>query len=239
MKLNNKIQRKGFTLVELLVVISIIVALGALATPALLKQQKKADMLQGVNNARQSYLLLAEFDQDFGAYPTETIMAANAEEFEDAPTGTGNSNRYLGALVAAGYVESEEIFFCKGDGVLKPDNVINSASEVLKSGECGFAYVDNQSSSKNGGRTLLAGPMTESGEEFQRDPFSGKAVILRIDGSVKTERISKAGGDKTKGEVKIGGGLGLFETGEDSVWGAGGEDNSFTTADILKPDLNN
>ena len=55
MKLNTKKIVKGFTLVELLVVIAIIAALAALATPVVLKQQKKAAATEAVNNAKQIF----------------------------------------------------------------------------------------------------------------------------------------------------------------------------------------
>ena len=91
MKMNmKKLSRKGFTLVELLVVIAIIVALAALATPAILKQRKKVDMTQAVSNSKQIYLLLMDFEGDFGAFPDATTAAAsnNAQQF----TGNFSNN---------------------------------------------------------------------------------------------------------------------------------------------------
>ena len=70
MKMTKTKLAKGFTLVELLVVIAIIAALAALSTPVVLKQQKKAAATEAVNNAKQHFILLFEFDQDNGAYPT-------------------------------------------------------------------------------------------------------------------------------------------------------------------------
>ena len=53
MKMTKTKLAKGFTLVELLVVIAIIAALAALSTPVVLKQQKKAAAHEAVNNAKQ------------------------------------------------------------------------------------------------------------------------------------------------------------------------------------------
>ena len=53
MKMTKTKLAKGFTLVELLVVIAIIAALAALSTPVVLKQQKKAAATEAVNNAKQ------------------------------------------------------------------------------------------------------------------------------------------------------------------------------------------
>ena len=58
MKMTKNKLAKGFTLVELLVVIAIIAALAALSTPVVLKQQKKAASTTAINNAKQIYLLL-------------------------------------------------------------------------------------------------------------------------------------------------------------------------------------
>ena len=69
MKMTKTKLAKGFTLVELLVVIAIIAALAALSTPVVLKQQKKAAATEAVNNAKQHFILLFEFDQDNGQYP--------------------------------------------------------------------------------------------------------------------------------------------------------------------------
>ena len=79
MKMTKTKLAKGFTLVELLVVIAIIAALAALSTPVVLKQQKKAAATEAVNNAKQHFILLFEFDQDNGKYPGDsTTMSTGA-----------------------------------------------------------------------------------------------------------------------------------------------------------------
>ena len=122
MKIKTKQMRKGFTLVELLVVIAIIAALAAMATPAILKQRKKADQTTAINNAKQVGILLLEFDNDFGAYPSD----ASAERDVDLNEYTGSANGYLGQLLAGGYIDSEEIFYAKGGSSTnkQPDNCL-------------------------------------------------------------------------------------------------------------------
>ncbi len=79
MKMTKTKLAKGFTLVELLVVIAIIAALAALSTPVVLKQQKKAAATEAVNNAKQHFILLFEYDQDNGQYPGDsTTMSTGA-----------------------------------------------------------------------------------------------------------------------------------------------------------------
>ena len=226
-----KMTRKGFTLVELLVVIAIIVALAALATPAILRQRKKMDMTQAISNSKQIYLVLQDFDQDFGNYPDQRTSQASPELA--AFTGAV-SNNFLGQLIAGGYTNSEEIFFAKGgsaSGNQKPDNVINPPQSILAQGECGFAYVLVQaagggggagqrglSSSDNGGIPILCAPvLTAAGEPaFKPDPYDSKGVYLRVDGSARSERLNPVNNN-----IRLPGGLTLFGQGQGSVWGDG------------------
>lgn len=67
MKTNVK-TRRGFTLVELLVVIVIIASLAGLTAPMVIRQRKKADQTEATNNARQIGLALLEFENDYGSY---------------------------------------------------------------------------------------------------------------------------------------------------------------------------
>ncbi|MFW6059725.1 MAG: type II secretion system protein [Phycisphaeraceae bacterium] len=60
---------RGFTLVELLVVISIIALLIALLLPALAAAREQAKRTQCASNVRQFTLSLLMYDQDFGNFP--------------------------------------------------------------------------------------------------------------------------------------------------------------------------
>ncbi len=213
---------KGFTLVELLVVIAIIAALAAMATPVILKQKKKADMTEAVNNAKQVFYLMIEFDGDFGEFPSDDSAADIDVAGTGITLGTTHSNDYFNQFIAGGYTKSEEIFYAKSTITKKPDNVLKGDS--LEAGECGFAYLANQSTSDNSGRPLIMAPMEESGETFDPDPYDNKAVVLRIDGSVKQLRVNQAK------EAVLTGTDTLFDTGEDSVWGTDG----FVQADLKK-----
>jgi len=207
MKLNTQYKSKGFTLVELLVVIAIIAALAAMATPVIMKQQKKAAATTAVSNAKQVFMLMVEFDQDFGAFPNDDT----ADSDDDLTGYTGDSNDYLGQFIAGGYTQSEEIFFAKAgsDTAGKPDNNISTKNETLEAGECGFAYTLNLSTSNNTGLPILMAPMATT-TTFKPDPYDGKAVVLRIDGSVQQYRLKK-----TDDTANVGGGTTLFET---DIW---------------------
>ena len=215
---------RGFTLVELLVVIAIIAALAGLATPAILRAKKSADLTEATNNLRNLGIFLFEFESEYGTFPSETIYSENSNRFKNA-SGGQTSNDLLGLLIAGNFTNSEEIFYAKGGArsSRKPDNVVNSSSKILQEGECGFGYVmlsggTAMSTSDNGGRPLLVAPLkpnaSGSDPEFNDNPYNGRAVYLRIDQSVKQNQI-----DQDTGKVLLGGNLGLFQTGEDSVWG--------------------
>lgn len=217
---NNNTRLRGFTLVELLVVIVIIAALAGLSAPMILRQQKAAARTEAISNAKQVGLALLEFDQEFGSFPDQDT----AQEVQNS-TGTslslsGNSsNDYFRQLIAFG-IQSEDIFYTKTTYTREPDNVINQGN-ALKAGEVGFGYVmidqnTGQNTSGNAGRPVLATPLLNAAEDwtFDPDPYAGKAVILKIDNSVETLLIR----DRDK-NVTIGGGRTLQATGEETVWG--------------------
>jgi len=207
MTITKRLKSKGFTLVELLVVIAIIAALAAMATPVIMKQQKKAAMTTAISNAKQVFMLMVEFDQDFGAFPSE----ASAGQDTDLARLTGSSNKSLSQFIAGGYIESEEIFYAKGGSTTtkKPDNDISAPGKILEAGECGFAYITNLGSSDNAGLPILCAPMPKTEKEFDPNPFGGRGVYLAIDGSVKAYRLSK------KNLLKMPDGKTLFDS---QVW---------------------
>ena len=213
---------RGFTLVELLVVIVIIAALAGLSTPLILRQQKAADRTVAVNNAKQIGLALLEFDVEFGGYPDNYT----AEEVSDS-TGSdlnlsGNtSNDYFRQLVAFN-VQTEDIFFADTPYTREPDNIIDG-SEALRPGEVGFGYVmrnqeEGLGTSGNPNVPVVVAPLmnAQSNWTFDGGPFGDKAVILRADNSVDVPIVRK-----TDNYVTIGKGRTLQQTGPNSVWGNG------------------
>ena len=179
MKMTKTKLAKGFTLVELLVVIAIIAALAALSTPVVLKQQKKAAATEAVNNAKQIFLLMFEHDQDTGAYPA---------------TGT-SSNTNFRKLITDSYTTSEDIFYAKTSFTTKPDGNTSTALLSVGAGECGFLYVEGNSSTSPSNTPIVATPQLAAGDTatFDANAFGGTAVVLRNDGGVKSFRIPVGG----------------------------------------------
>ncbi len=221
MKTNTR-RATGFTLVELLVVIAIIVTLAGVATPVLLAQRKKADHAKAIQNAKQVGYALFNFESDEQQYPDENSESLFTGDDSDAVlSSAGGSNQLLSQLVAGGYVDQEAPFYCKTKWSREPDNN-QTEGQLLKGKEVGFSYIldggDGMSSSYNSAIPLLVAPVkkeggdSDDGGEWDDDPYNGRSVVLRIDMSAVDPKI-------TKGEIKLKSKLGLFETGNGSVWG--------------------
>ena len=94
MKLTTGQSRSGFTLVELLVVISIIVVLASLAVPTAARALAKAEAVTAINNVKNVKAALDLFAQDFdGEYPNDDTAEELADILDDNDTGSAGGNR--------------------------------------------------------------------------------------------------------------------------------------------------
>jgi prepilin-type N-terminal cleavage/methylation domain-containing protein len=217
---------RGFTLVELLVVIVIIAALAGLTAPMVIRQRKKADQTEAVNNAKQIGLAMFEFSDAYGSFPDNTTADQVTEN-----TGTtltfagGNSNDFFRQLIAAEISQSESMFYAKTNYSKKPDNVYNTSTSALAAGEVGFGYIMNGeaafTTSGNPSRPIVAAPLAgtttpATDGTFDVDMYDSKAVVLRIDNSVQSLNVTK-----TSKKAQMGGGKTLLDNGADTVWGDG------------------
>jgi prepilin-type N-terminal cleavage/methylation domain-containing protein len=191
--------RRGFTLVELLVVIVIIAALAGLTAPMVLSKVKKADQTEAISNARQIGMAMFEFQSEYGRYPdTKTLatLTANGLTEEYTPTAGADSNGYFLQLFAAGFTTSEQMFFAKTGVSKKPDGNILGA-EALAAGEVGFGYIldgtDGLTTGANPACVLAVTPLAAGGATFNPGTFDKKAVLLRLDNSVLVANVNKAG----------------------------------------------
>jgi prepilin-type N-terminal cleavage/methylation domain-containing protein len=225
MKTNVQTTRRGFTLVELLVVIVIIASLAGLTAPMVIRQRKKADQTEAVSNARQIGIAMLEFDNDYGSYPGKLTLDQVIENFPDEVIkgeAGSDSNGYFKQLMQAGLTQSEAIFYAKAKGTRKPDGKIKTNTDALSAGEVGFGYItdgdEGMSSAGNPARAVCVTPLspTDTGK-FDGDPFDKKAVILRIDNSATSVNIRVASGSTT-GDAIVGG-ASLLATSND-IWGS-------------------
>ena len=96
MKTNRNTARRtsGFTLVELLVVISIIVVQSGLATPVAMRALKQGERVTGINNARNLKGALDLFASDFdGEYPSDNTAIEIAELQSDRIPSSNLNNK--------------------------------------------------------------------------------------------------------------------------------------------------
>ncbi len=199
----------------------LLILIAAFFTPFVLKSPKKPNMTQAVSNSKQIYLVLLDFEQDYGTFPDDKTakLATKLSDFHGA-----YSNDYLGQLIAGGYTTSEAIFYAyRKDSSSKPDDDISPPSNILEKGECGFSYtmvkdagvIRGLSTSDNGGIAVLSAILKDDKGSFDPTAYDdNRGVYLRVDGSARQERIHVS-----DNKVHISGGKTLFETGSQTVWG--------------------
>jgi len=221
MKLNTTPQRSGFTLVELLVVIVIIVTLAGVAYPKLLSMVKKGDQIAAVKNGQSMVLVMNEFSSDYGSYPDkDTAKEVTTKTGSPLSLNGDTANDYFRQIIAAGILKSEEPFFAKTSiSPRKPDNVM-TGTECLKGGEVGFGYIMNGTSAianDDPNRILAVTPLLNNSVkgDFDPGPLDQKAVFVCVDSSVKTLTIRQ---DNKK--VVVNGSKTLLDSGENTIWGA-------------------
>lgn len=199
--------RKGFTLVELLVVIAIIVALAALATPQIFKALKRAALAEAISNARQVKIALDNFASDYnGVFPSDDT----AEDVAEGLAGGQSSNDFLRQLHMAGIADSEVIFWVKNSPVANkrpPDNKVKEGkrpqkSEILKPGDCHWAYVVDHDNTDSGTLPILLDPYTPGTSDFDEDLWEWKAIVMTLDGSVKALRMRTSDSQVLDGNKK-------------------------------------
>jgi prepilin-type N-terminal cleavage/methylation domain-containing protein len=206
--MTKKNRAAAFTLIELLIVISIIAVLASIALPAFTGVKERGDQTKDLSNAKQIALALRQFAIDNnGAYPAKP-------PFSDYATATGtlaNSNDAFWWLFP-NYLQSETIFAASGSAYTpaNPDNLIDrdaggnppaARAQTLKAGENHFAYVSNLTDTTNPTFPLLAdGFMKSSPGTYTKDKsktggvWSGKkAVVVFCDSSGQLMNVNSAG----------------------------------------------
>ncbi|MCW1925625.1 hypothetical protein OKA05_23910 [Luteolibacter arcticus] len=159
-----------------------------------------SDRTEAINNLKQLNLALIDFDHDYGCFP-DAITAADVK----VATGTGfrlgssSSNELFRQLIASGN-KSEKIFWASSAiSRRKPDDVIDTDAKALAPGECAFTYIAGLHSEGDPDTPVLMVPVIRGTWKFDPKPFEGKALVLRLDGTVRVESINK------HGHVMIGG----------------------------------
>lgn len=220
----------GFTLVELLVVISIIVILAGIATPTALQALRHAERVEALANLRSLKGALDIFAADFqGEYPGDNTAEdlANLNRDEDIPprldrrTLDGGrrleggrlqaeessqpedlltSNDYFQQLMGRG-LDNEKILFNKSFRRTFRTERVNNDGQVDQ-GENVWGYTKNLITTSSSHLPLVYDTPVSTGEspQFSKKTWDGRILVARLDGS--TVPIMIGGTNREEGPVR-------------------------------------
>ncbi|MCB1087055.1 MAG: type II secretion system protein [Verrucomicrobiae bacterium] len=196
-------RNQGFTLIELMVVITIIAVLASFAMPAFTRMQESAKITKDTSNIRQIILACKSFATDNeGSYPSWMIDDQDPNNQGDLSTSTDAFN----VLIQEGYMDTESIFWYKTTNPEKqrPPRENNQ----LEANEVTYTYVKGQLDTTFSRSPLVADEQESPGSYGEYHPWlsSKKAVVGYCGGNVAAERLdSKEPGAivKTKDGLEI------------------------------------
>lgn len=113
---------EGFTLVELLVVVSIIALLVAILLPALARARDAGRDIKCASNMRQIYILSTLFEADYHAIMPNSYRPRYPQGFDmaDPPADAGGSSFYGHMLINLGYASETERYPAASPAVTTP-----------------------------------------------------------------------------------------------------------------------
>ena len=221
MKIQLNKQKKGFTLIELMVVIAILASLAAVGYGPIMEHMNDGDRQQASQNLGQIQKMLLSFNQENGSYPCDSTADALLEDERNAEYNFGElkgdkSNCYFRQLFYKGN-PSETTFFAKHTGTKEPDGKFANGAALTK-GENAYAYVLRKESSNPEdapGRRSVTGtstplafscvpstrtPYTGDKLQFNREIFYAHAFMVKTDGSVVDlkDKLAESTEDDTK-----------------------------------------
>lgn len=101
--------RNDFTLIEMLVVISIIAILASLLLPALKRSREKAREVQCFSNIRQGIMGCIQYASDYNGFAP---VAYKGGYTVSGTNGTSSEARWAGMVYLLGYASNREMFIC-------------------------------------------------------------------------------------------------------------------------------
>jgi prepilin-type N-terminal cleavage/methylation domain-containing protein len=201
MRKNN---HSAFTLIELLIVITIIAVLASIALPAYNGVKERGDQTKDLSNAKQVALALRQFAIDNnGAYPAKMPGTDYSAAPSTQPTTSNDAFWWL----FPNYLQSEQIFAISGSAYTpgSPDNKLDPATagtrtDTLKKGENSFAYVSGLTDTSNPTFPLIAdgfatgttpaNPAYTANKALGGGVWSGKkAVVVLCDASGQLMKV--------------------------------------------------
>ncbi len=151
-------------------------------------------MMQAASNAKQIGLALFEFDNQYGQYPdASTAPILRTGKDSTWALGDATSNDLFQQLFVEGIVQSEEIFYAQTPWSKRPDKNSSTEANTLAPSECAFAYIVGLSTKDDPQTPVCVTPLIPGKLTFDREPFDGRAVILRVDQSAISLPIDPSG----------------------------------------------
>jgi prepilin-type N-terminal cleavage/methylation domain-containing protein len=200
MKMPKRISH-GFTLLELMVVITIIALLATMSMPAYSLWVTKARMTKDVSNQKQiiTALRLFAFDNE-GSFP----------KGEQAGAEFSSSTEAFKYLIRETDLGTEEIFFTQGN----PQKTVppNNDGDLVKEENC-MSYVLGMTDTSPARAPIVADEMESPGTYGDTHPWLNqkKAVVGYVGGQVKIEKITS---NRAGATVKVGDIQDIFQPGE-------------------------
>ncbi len=200
------LRKGGFTLIELMVVIAILAALGAMSYGPIMDRMNDGDRQVASNNLKQIHTMLQQFQIDRSTYPCDSTAEELTESKPDINFGelTGDSsNAYFRQLLMVEANPSEKVFFakinCSGKNMAKEGDGKVANGKALERNENAMAYVvrKGQEDGTKVGVNKTTAPLAICGVYPSRTPYSGDSVVydnssfrghafvLTCDGAVK------------------------------------------------------
>jgi len=139
-------------------------------------------------------LSLAEFESQFGCFPdASTSLAVKARTNTRLTLGAASSNQLLRQLLATEVMRSERPFYAKTAQSHRPDDDYSDDAHALSAGECGFAYVCRETSSRHPDTPVLLTPMIPGALRFDPKIYHGKAIVVCVHDMVRVLALDEAG----------------------------------------------
>ncbi len=221
------LRKGGFTLIELMVVIAILAALGSISYPAIIDRMNDGDRQIASSNLKQVYTMMQQFNTDRSTYPCDSSAEELTEAHPDINFGelSGNdSNAYFRQLLMVERTPSEKVFYakvnCAGKVINKEGDDKVANGRALERGENAISYVMRKSSedsskvavNKTNAPLAIAGvypakaPYAGDRVAYDNSSFRGHVFVLSCDGSVKDikEDIQEDDMEEDKATLKDG-----------------------------------
>lgn len=198
----------AFTLIELLIVITIIAVLAGIALPAYNGVKERGDQTKDLSNAKQIAFALRQFAVDHnGSYPSKGPAATYDDPAATTLAAGAFSNDAFWWLFPnggePGYLQNEQIFAVTGSAYTRstPDNRLDASNaatraQTLKAGENSYAYVSGLTDTSNSTFPLIADGFVPGGTTYTTNKsnpggvWAGKkAVVVFCDASGQIMKV--------------------------------------------------